>query len=181
MRRWILILAGLALALGWTSTARAASHLWRFHEVFSSADGTIQFIEMQECCGATAEHELNAKWILAVGTDTMFTFRKSLTGNTANKYLLLATQGFADLPGAPAPDFIIPEGFLPLDGETLEYWMYSDATWSYTAGQIPVDGVTSLNVDGTTGVNSPTNYAGVSSSVVAVEPATWGMLKIRMW
>lgn len=156
----------------------AASHQWRFHEVFTNADGTVQFIEMKECCGFTTEHELNGKWVLAVGAERQFNFRRNLTGNTAGKSLLLATQAFADLPGAPEPDFIIPEGFLPLDGETLEYWMYSNATWSYAGPQLPTDGVTSLNADGTTGMNSPTNYAGQSGAVVPVDALSWGALRM---
>src|SRR5262245_59049255 len=79
-------------------TVRAASHLWRFNELFSNADGTVQFIEMQECCGSIEEIYLQSKWILARHVNHKFTFRSNLTGNTANKYLLIATQGFADIP-----------------------------------------------------------------------------------
>src|SRR5262245_18849188 len=172
---------------------RAASHQWRFNELFSNADGTIQFVEMQECCGFTGETSLSSKWILAVHADHKYTFRSNLTGNTANRYLLLATQGFADTPGAPAPDIIIPSGFLPSDGDTLEHWQYPDATRQY--GALPQDGVTALEIgpgpDGISGtdddinvtaVNSPTNYAGESGSInvtVPVRPTTWGMIKAR--
>ena len=173
--------------------ARAASHLWRFNELFSNADGTVQFIEMQECCGSTEEVFLQSKWIIARHANHKYTFRSNLTGNTANKYLLLATQGFADLPGAPAPDAIIPSGFLPVAGDTLDYWQYPDATRIY--GALPLDGVTALLVgpgpDGISGTdddiyqpatNSPTNYAGQSGSInvsVPVRPITWGAIKAR--
>ena len=98
--RWIGVLLFLLL-LAATRPAGAASHQWRFNELFSNADGTIQFIEMQECCGFNSEWALQSKWILVVHANHKYTFRSSLTGNTANKYLLLATQGFADIPGAP--------------------------------------------------------------------------------
>lgn len=184
----------LLLFLLGAASARAASHQWRFNELFSSADGTIQFIEMQECCGFTQEWELQTKWILTVHADHKYTFRSNLTGNTANKYLLLATQGFANIPGAPAPDIIIPNGFLPVGGDTLEYApYYSTATRVY--GPLPLDGVTALEVgpgqDGISetsddiyapAVNSPTNYSGQSGSIdltVPVRPITWGAIKAR--
>jgi hypothetical protein len=189
--RWI----GIPLLLCFLAPSRpagAASHQWRFNELFSNADGTIQFIEMQECCGFTMETSLSSKWIFAIHANHKYTFRSNLTGNTANKYLLLATQGFADTPGAPAPDFIIPSGFLPLDGDTLEYSPYYDtATRIY--GVLPQDGISALEVgpgvDGIsqtdddvymTDVNSPTNYAGESGSIdltVPVKPTTWGWIK----
>jgi len=160
----------LGLALGvWGACAApglAASHLWRFNEIYSNADGTIQFIEMKECCGATSEWALNGKWILAVNANNQFNFDENLTGDTAFKHLLLATAGFAALPGVPEPDFIMPDGFLPFEGDTLEYWLYGPATWSYADGQLPLDGTLSLNVDYTVGVNSPTNYAGETGTVV---------------
>ena len=167
----------LILAVLWQTPASPDSHQWRFNEVFSNDDGTIQFVEMKECCGFTAEHALQDKWVLAVGADNKLVFRNNLTGDTAGKHLLLATQAFADLPGMPAPDFILPPGFLPLAGETLEYWTYTPATWSYNA--LPVDGITSVNVDGSTGVNSPTNFAGESGSLdlTPVLQSTWGRLK----
>jgi len=169
----ILLLSAAVLS---AAPVHAASHQWRFNEVFSTADGTIQFIEMKECCGFTSENALNGKWILAVDADLQYNFPANIAGNTANRHLLLATQAFADLPGVPVPDFIIPEGFLPLGGETLEYWMYVDATWTY--GAMPTDGVNSIHADGSTGVNSPTNFAGESVTVsVPVTPVTWGMIK----
>jgi len=158
--------------------AVAGSHLWRFNEVFTNADGTVQFIEMVECCGSTIERALGGKWILAVAVDRQFGFPSNISGDTSHKYLLLATQSYADLPGVPAPDFIIPDGFLPLEGETLEYWLYTAATWSY--GPLPTDGITSMNQDGTTDVNSPTNYAGETGVVdltVPVVRSTWGRIK----
>lgn len=177
----LLVLAVIASATLLSGTAFPASHEWRFTELYSNADGTVQFIEMQESAGATAEIQLQNKWILAVGANHQYTFRSNLSGNTANRYLLLGTQAFADTPGAPTPDIIIPQNFLPLGGDTLEYWMYDLATWIYPA--LPTDGVTSLTPGGT-GVNSPTNYAGETGSIdlTPVEPTTWGQIKFgNLW
>jgi hypothetical protein len=187
MSQFKIALSGLALAsaLIWTATGQAASHQWRISELFTNADGTVQFIEMKEIAGASAEWGLKDKWLLVVGEARQYTFRSDLTGNTAGRYLLLGTQGFKDTPGAPAPDIVIPDGFLPLGEDVLEYWMYPDATIDF--GPLPVDGATSYNiaypVSGPTGINaqnSPTNYAGESGSIdltVPVRPATWGALK----
>jgi hypothetical protein len=182
MRKMFVIpfLCVLASLGAWSHSARAASHQWRFNELYTNDDGTIQFIEMRECCGFTTEINLNSKWILVVGADNKFTFDRNLTGNTANRYLLLATQGFADLPGAPAPDFIIPDGFLALDGDDLEYWAYTAANVTY--GSLPTDGVMSFHVGTGNAVNSPTNYAGETGSIdpTPVQPTSWGILK-TLW
>jgi hypothetical protein len=192
-RTWAAGLLILGTLVG-AGTARAASHQWRFHELFSNTDGTIQFIELQECCGFTEEIQLQSKWILAVHANHKYTFRSNLVGNTANKYLLLATSGFAAIPGAPTPDIIIPSGFLPTGGDTLEYWLYG-ATTTRIYGPLPQDGVTATQVGGpgpddtygtaddipnTTGVNSPTNFAGQTGTIdlrVPVRPTTWGSIK----
>jgi hypothetical protein len=39
---------------------------------------------------------------------------------TANKRVLIATQGFEAL-GLVAPDYVIPNGFLPTNGGTLNF------------------------------------------------------------
>ncbi len=179
----ILVATGLVAAAG--APAMAGSHLWRINEAFSNSDGTIQFIEMMECCGAASETALFGKWVLSDTTANQFDFPANLTGNTANRHLLLATSGFAALPGAPTPDHIIPDGFFSTSADTLTYWMYPAATMTFAVGALPLDGINALNADGTTGVNSPTNYAGDSGSVDAsgVPVPTvneWGMLVTAM-
>lgn len=179
IRRTVRFRVAIVGLLGATATpCLAGSHLWRFNEIFSNPNGTVQFIELKESLGASEEHWLLNKWVLAVGADNKFTFPADLEGDTANRHLLLATARFAALPGAPTPDYIIVDGFLPTNGETLEYWSYVKATWSYGPSQLPLDGVLSLNADHTTGVNSPTNYAGDTGSIdVAPVPAAsaWGL------
>jgi hypothetical protein len=147
--------------------AHGASHLWRFNEVFSNADGSIMFIEMKECCGAANETYLANKWVKSDVTGQMYTFPSNLpcTNCTANKFLLLATPGFANLPGAPAPDFIIQPDFFSTKSDTLRYWSYSAATWSFAG--VPTDGVQSLDRLGNILNNSPTNFAGQTGSVIA--------------
>jgi hypothetical protein len=141
------------------------SHTWDFSEVFSNFDGSIQFIELRECCGGPGEtglpgHTLTSgsrSWVIPGG---------ALTPPTSNKFYLIATPGFAALPGAPTPDAIIPAGSVPFfnnGGDTLSYVPWD--TWAFPA--IPTDGVNSRKRDGTTSVNNPTNYAGTTNSIVA--------------
>lgn len=170
--RWSL--AAVAAAAVLSPAVHGASHLWRFAEVFSNADGTIQFIELKECCGSTIETQIQGKWILSNTTANQFNFPNGLVGNTANQRLLFATQHFANLPGAPTPDYIIPEGLFGLNGDTLEYWNYTDSFVAIPA--LPLDGERSWHCTGvvfggctssSTGLNSPTNFAGDTVSIVA--------------
>ena len=147
--------------------AMAASHSWRINEVFSNADGTIQFIELKECCGLDNEIGLGNKWVSS--NTNQFDFPGNLKCCTANKHLLLATAGFAALPGAPTPDYIIPAGFFAIEGDSLDYYFYD--TFTFGAGELPTDCITSLHDGGAgpnfTGPNSPTNYKDETGSIDA--------------
>ena len=147
--------------------AMAGSHSWRINEVFSNADGTIQFIELKECCGMNNETGLANKWVSSQTTGNIFDFPGNLpcSNCTANQHLLLATSAFAALPGAPAPDYIIPAGFFAINGDTLDYWFYD--TFSFGRGELPTDCINSLYDGGGTGPNSPTNFAGETGSINA--------------
>jgi hypothetical protein len=165
-----------------SSPAWAASHLWVVNEIFSNPDGTVQFIELHVPCtvGCSAENSLNFKWVKSVSTNNQENFTANVPGNTSLKYLLLGTQAFADLPGAPTPDYIIVDNFFNINGDELLYWTYNTGDLQFDPGELPTDGILSLNRNGTTGTNSPTNYAGVSGSVDASPnvPAasTWGLV-----
>jgi hypothetical protein len=139
------------------------SHLWIVNELFSSPDGSIQFVELWECCGSMIETGMAGKRVFSLSSS--FTFPANLTGNTAHRHLLLGTAAFAALSGAPTPDHIIPENFFSTDADTVRWHIYPAATLAFTSGELPLDGLRSLNNDGTTGINSPTNYAGQSGSV----------------
>ncbi len=151
--------------------ALGGSHLWVINEIFSNADGTIQFIEMKECCGADDEINLFGKWVLSEATQSQLFFPENLPpDSTANKHLLLATPCFAALPGAPTPDYIIDENFLDLVEDKLTYFIYSAATLEFGPPDLPTlptDGIHSLHRDGKTPVNSPTNFDDETGSVEA--------------
>lgn len=166
----------LGAALLFSGPASAKNHLWKFTEVFSNADGTIQFIEMQECCGSNVEVQMASADLVSNGH--VYHFPNNLVGPTAHTWILIATAGFAALPGAPTPDFIIPNGFFDPDGDTLRYRLGTDIV-TIDPGELPSDGVHGLERVGFTGsnfvaaVNSPINFAGVSGSV-SIPPVPTG-------
>jgi hypothetical protein len=85
-----------------------------------------------------------------------------LTPPTSLRHVLIATQSFADLPGAPTPDYIIPAGMLPFffdpNGDLISYVPWD--SWSIPHGWVPLDCVQSLTRPFSIGPPSPTNYAG---------------------
>ena len=181
--RPFLVLTAL-LSVTFTTTTMAGSHLWRFNEVFSDASGKIQFVELKESAGASSETLLINKWVESDTTGQQFIFPENLVPPTSNKYLLLATAAFADLPGAPTPAYIVPDGFFSLGGDTLSYWTYPAATMTWLAGEVPTDGILSLNIDGSTSANSPTNYAGetgfVAGSGAVPAASSWGVTVLAL-
>ncbi|WMJ08483.1 calcium-binding protein [Nitrosomonas sp. sh817] len=138
-------------------------HVFHLNEVYSNADGTIQFIEFMG--DADGQNLWAGRTITS--TDGSITKTYNITANlpnaaTLNKTVLVATQGFADL-GIVTPDYIIPNGFLFLSGGTVNFPGMDDGRLSYA--NLPVDGVTSLNPDSSTGINSPKNFAGNTGTV----------------
>ena len=164
MRMAIGALAGAACLGMAGAPAMAGSHTWDIGEIFSNADGTIQFIELKN--GNTAG-EIFLGGLSVTSNTNSFTFPAHLVGPTNNKTILLATAGFAAL-GGPAPDHIIVDNFFSTSGDTITYHIYD--TVSFIAGQLPTDGCQSLNRVGASlvpGTNSPKNYAGVTGTVFA--------------
>ena len=117
LARFGAVLAILAIAL-LTTQLRATNHLVHLHEVMAGANGNskIQFIVIeQEAFGQNQWGPTNGLqsaamlvFFDAAGNETgKFKFPASpATGGTLKT--LIATQEFADLPGAPAPNVIIP-------------------------------------------------------------------------
>ncbi|MCP3902194.1 MAG: hypothetical protein GY715_01050 [Planctomycetes bacterium] len=167
MKRCTLSFAAIAAAAAVTTSAPAGSHFWEVVEAFSNADGTIQFVEMKESMGAAKETGLFNKWLKSIATGNQYTITENLVAPTSNKSLLFGTAGFAALPGAPTPDYIIVDGFFNVTQDTLEYWLYNGPEMQIAFLALPTDGVTSLDRDGTTAVNSPRNYAEEEGTVIA--------------
>lgn len=163
---------GLALAAATglpPGSAHAGSHTWDVNEVFSDATGEVQFVELVEANGTPNETGVPTH-LLTSNSESFTIVGPALAPPTSNKFYLIATAAFAALPGAPTPDAIIPPEVLPFffstSGDTVTYVPWD----AFTFGPVPTDGTTSLNADLSTGLNSPTNYAGVTGSVDAALP-----------
>ena len=70
--------------------------------------------------------------------------------------------------GAVEPDYVVPDGFFAVGGDTIDYAGADDIT--FTMGQLPIDGVLSLAADFSTGPNSPENFASQEGHVILPEP-----------
>ena len=165
--RRALVALWVLLVLAFPVDAFAKSHLWKFKEIFSNADGSVQYIEMDvlDPAGTGEWRTINQE---LASNGSVFIFPANLPQeNTYLRSMLIATPAFAALPGAPTPDFVIPAGFFDPAGDQLRYRVSLD-TFSFVPGELPVDGLLALQrSDGSTPVNSPTNFAGVTGSVDA--------------
>ena len=168
------LLAAFALVLVPLS-ASAAFHLWQITEVYSNADGSVQFVELEMCPSAVTcnnEHFLSGQMITS--NSTVYSFPNDLPAGTAGHHFLIATPAFASQTGAVPPDYTFAAAnFMSTDADTINFASGVNM-FIYNVGALPTDGVNSLhepygsNVR-TTAPNSPTNFAGQ----VGPEPAGW--------
>ena len=154
-----------------TISAQAGAHLWRIEEIFSNPSGTVQFIEMSTCCGSTGEIFLSGLRLRS--NASTFDFPGNLSGSTLHKHLLLATDGYAAIPGAPPRDYTIPANFFSINGDSISFVTYDVMTFG--PGVLPTNGTTSLNKDPDDNLdlkfqapNSPTNFNDQTGSITVV-------------
>ena len=131
MHAGFVLVASLALVpLG---TAQAAITI---DELFSNFDGTIQFIMLTRYGDPLPS--LAGRTLVAEDGKTThaYTFPADVAADRNQPHILLATQAFANL-GKVAPDFVVPNGFLPLAGGSV---VLGDAVLDYTGTPLPSDG-----------------------------------------
>lgn len=148
--------------------AHATFHTYQINELYSNADGSVQFIELHEAFGASGQNLLGVHTISVTRGPTTHTFSFATdlpNGNTANTSVLIATPGFAGL-GIVTPDYIVPAGFLFTGGGTVNYAGVDSLIYP----SLPTDGVHSLFRDGTIATNLATNFAGQTGSIAAPPP-----------
>ena len=172
--RWIF----LSFCLLTPMAARAEFHTFQIDQLFSNADGTIQFVVLHEAFGMNGENLLGGHALTSSNgmvTNT-FVFPNNLPGGscgyygcnpsqTANKRVLIATQGFAAL-GQLSPDFVVPNGFLPLTNGTVNYAGVDQVTYA----ALPTDGVSAIDRNGVMLQNVATNFTGSFITVHAAAP-----------
>ena len=153
---FILIFAGPA----------SAFDAWEIEEIFSNYDGSIQYIKLStasENQQNLAGHEIRA--LDGSGAPLQnFLFPSSLSGSTANRSVLIGTSAFSELTQL-AVDYQLPDGFLPLDGGTVQLPEIDSLTYQRT--QLPRNGSQALRADGTISAAMPANFAGLTAAVDA--------------
>lgn len=199
--------AALILSLaGTTPSARAAFHLWQIKEVFSNADGSVQFIELFD--DFNDEQYVGGKIVEASsdGVVKTFTFPSDLTvpPTTAGRHMLIATPGFGSLPGGVTPSFTFDQSTTPFAGplfnpnasEIIISFPFSTSDMGVSGAASPPDGFVALPKDGVhsitntnlyndpilvVGTNSPTNFNNQSGSInLAVPEPAGGLLAIAL-
>jgi hypothetical protein len=176
-RRFLLAALSLAAALV-ALPARANFHLYQIQEIFSNSDGTVQYMVLRESMGANGENLLMGHTFTSTQGMNMqnYVFPNDLPCigggggygygpcQTAFTHVLIATSGFAAL-NLVTPDYIVPNGFIPLSG-TLNYAGVDQVTY----GSLPTDGVSAIDRNGMVMANVATNFAGQSASVAMSAP-----------
>jgi hypothetical protein len=170
------ILLAALLVLIAPLSASATFHLWQITELYSNADGSVQFVEL-EVVNPIDNENLTAGKKLTSGS-TIYTIPTNLPSTTTTHFLLFATPAFASQPGCTnvVPDFTLagPNFMSTLGADLINF--ASVNSFSYTGGELPTGGVQSLNEPynsnvRTTANNSPTNYAGQTCQLP--EPSQW--------
>ena len=171
--------AALLAALAIPGTAGAKAHQWDILVLFSNAQGNVQFINLfiSDPTG-TEEWLLGGREIASDSSTYVFPNDLPMNQSTFLTWVLIATQDYADLPGAPTPDYIIPPQFFDPTGDTIRYRDTVDV-FPIPPGVMPTDGVHSLERDLDTPVNVGINFAGDFGTVnappaVNVVPS-WGI------
>ena len=168
--RWLTIVA-LAFA---ATAARAEFHTFQIEQLYSNADGSVQFVVLHESQGMNGENFLQGQVLssTSMGVTKTYVFPFNLPGGacdsyygcspspTANRRVLIGTAGFAAL-NLVAPNYVIPNGFLPTAGGTLNYALVDQLTFA----SLPTDGVNALSRSGMVIPNLATNFDGYSASV----------------
>ncbi len=159
----------IAFLLPWFGQpAMAGFDKWQINEIFSSADGSIQFIEL--FTSAADQQDLSGRSLVAKNAagllQNLLELNSNLTGSTANKTVLIATQAFASITGL-TPDYLMSPGFLFTSGGSLNF-ANGTAVLSYQANQLPLNGVQSINASLAPATATPRTFAnGLTATIAA--------------
>lgn len=144
--------------------ANAQLYPWSINEIYSSSDGTIQFIELntQDAPnGLLGSGYMFTSWNAAETVSHSYYSEVSQFSGGGNQTLLFATSGFTHLPGAITPDYIMPEGFLftPAGKLTVQtYGLNLSSSLSYS--DLPIDATEALDANGDIVSAIAENFAG---------------------
>jgi hypothetical protein len=165
-------------------SANAAFHLWHVKEVFSNADGSVQFIELFDSFGGeqfVGNHTLRSN---SDGVIKNFVIPGNLpnTPSTQNTHMLIATPSFASLPGAVTPNFTLPAGpfFNPNASNITISFLGSNDSMSFSGSLLPQDGFNSLTDMNASGFPPGTTNIQVTANTPTRFPNTAGQIDLRV-
>ena len=169
IKTWLIGWTAMLLAMG-APIAHANFHLFKIQQIYSNADGTVQFIVLTTVFDG--ENAWTGHYIASASLDQQISHTHTFTDNlpdgaTAGKSVLIATQGFASL-GIITPDIVVPNNFIVLGDGSVDFAGVD--TIAYFVGAIPTDGVKALYRDGSAKQNLATNFAGATASVTLSGP-----------
>jgi hypothetical protein len=183
----IRLLSLVVLSVSWSLSNQAVAtfHQWDIVEAYTSLDGSVQFIEMFNDTTFNSENLAFTQSGGIFSSGNSYSFPTDLPAGTANKTFLVGTNSYDAIAqvdvNVPVPDYVVVDNFFSTSGDTLELkWFTSSVfdTLIFTAGQLPTDGINSLNhAFGDSGnsssslLNSPTNFAGDTGSVTLAPPS----------
>jgi MYXO-CTERM domain-containing protein len=155
--------------------ASAAFHAWRINEIYSNEDGSIQYIEFSS--STSGQEFLNGHDLTATsdGTTITFTFGSNLRTaamggpGTSGRTFLVATPGFAALPGAVTPDYTLPCGpfFDPTaDAITIDFAGVDSVSFAGT--DLPDDAANSMNRTLVAAANTPRAFESAAAGSLAL-------------
>ncbi len=173
------LIAALSIMPG---SARASFHLYAIQEIFTNADGSVQFIELfttfanQQFLGG---HTITFQ----SGVNTLNTTPLAqLPGSSQNKSFLVGTANLGTLYGV-TPDFVIPANFFAAGPDN--FINFAEGTDRVNLSLLPANGTSSINgqIGNSTptsiSVNSfatPTNFAGQTATIPEPSVAALGLL-----
>ena len=176
--RFLILLAALAAASG---AANASFHLWFIKQLYSNADGSVQFVELTSYASGQQFIHGHTLRVTQGGNVHSFTVPSDLPGDTANmadggygyympmasyKSMVIGTQGFAAL-NMIQPDYVVPNGFFFTTNATVNWGEGADI---FNYSSLPTDGSNALNRDMSTGPAMPLNFMG-DSAIIHVQTA----------
>jgi hypothetical protein len=169
----VAVIAVIALLAARPRPAHATFHLWEITEVYSNANGTVQYIELSTTSASQDETMGVSFTANSDGTIRSVTLDHDLGSNsTANTTFLIATGNLAALPGGIAPDFVVPCNvpFFDPDATTITLTLVGADSLTFSGTQLPTDGEMALyaNAAGTLlppAANTPQNFAGTDGDL----------------
>jgi hypothetical protein len=172
VRSIFIIASVLALVLFPAHDASAAFHLFEVTEVYTSADGEVQYFEL--ATSSNSQH-LMAGHVFRSNSDGViktFTMPSDLPSSaTANKSFIIATPAFQAASGI-APDYVLPCGaFFNRAATSITIELVGADAVTFAGSSLPESTTSSLHftVDGVASVASatPKNFANATGAMTS--------------